>query len=79
MDGTQNFNIAAKTIEQCLKTENQFGQRIYHNLCDGSHYVVPWGGVTWVFTYIGFGILAFFCLLALAAIVGAFFAAAADA
>jgi len=76
MEGTQNFNIAAKTLKECLKEQSQFGQTIYHNLCDGTQTVVPWGGVDWMWAYIGFAVLGVIGLVLLMFIVGGFFAAA---
>lgn len=75
MDGTQNFNIAANTLKECLKEQSQFGQTVYHNICSGTQTIVPWGGVDWMFAYVGFGVLGVLGLLALALIVGAFFSA----
>lgn len=72
MDGTQNFNLANKTLRECLKQQNQFGQTIYHNLCDGTQTIVPWGGVDWIWVYTGFIVLGFLTLLVLIFILGAF-------
>ena len=65
MNGTQNINIDAKTLEQCLKGTSKFGETIYKNICTGETYSVPAGQWDWivaiVLTLIGIS----FCLMLL--------------
>lgn len=42
-----NLNIDAQTLEQCLKSINNIGNTVYHNICTGEIYSIPWGGEAW--------------------------------
>ena len=48
MNGTQNVNIDAKTLEECTKSTLHLGSVTYQNICDGSVHAVPWGTVDWI-------------------------------
>ena len=63
MNGTQNLNIDAKSLEMCLKSVSSFGQTTYMNICTGAQSIVPWGSVDWTFA-------AFFTILGVAVIGG---------
>lgn len=44
-----NLNTDSKTLEACLKTVNNFGFTVYHNICTGQQSVVSWGAGDWIF------------------------------
>lgn len=37
-----------QNISFCLKSASHFGSNTYHNVCNGTTTVVPWGSVDWV-------------------------------
>jgi hypothetical protein len=47
-----NFNY------QCIKTAENFGNTVYHNICSGQNYTIPWGSVDWITNLAGIGIAA---------------------
>jgi len=34
---------------ECIQTQSNIGETIYHNICQGTEYIVPWGGMDWIF------------------------------
>lgn len=64
MNGTQNLNIDSKTLEQCLKSINNFGSTIYQNICTGESSVIVWGDADWlgwiILSLLGIGFILMF-------------------
>lgn len=40
-----NLNIDSKTLEQCLRSVNNFGSTTYQNICTNQATTVQWGTV----------------------------------
>lgn len=43
-----NINLDTKTLEQCLKTIDNFGNTVYVNICSGKSYTISWGSMKWL-------------------------------
>lgn len=37
-----NINAA-----ECITTQSNIGETVYHNICSGATHVVPWGSADW--------------------------------
>ena len=48
MNGNIDLQIDSQTLEQCLKSINNFGKTTYQNICTGQVTVVPWGALEWI-------------------------------
>lgn len=46
MTETETTRIALDQ-SACIRSQSNIGETVFHNLCEGTTSVVPWGGVDW--------------------------------
>ena len=65
----ENINLNTESVQECLKTVNNWGETIHQNVCNGASATVPWGGMDY---FLAIGIIAFVVIFVLMLAVAVF-------